>query len=83
MSASSTPLDVINGLAEFSVVCGDATEALRSLPDGFAAVTYCDPSYGLSQQSTEDVIACLRAWLDGKPYVHNKSGFMQANGTHG
>lgn len=78
MSASSTPLDVINGLAEFSVVCGDATEALRSLPDGFAAVTYCDPSYGLSQQSTEDVIACLRAWLDGKPYVHNKSGFMQA-----
>jgi site-specific DNA-methyltransferase (adenine-specific) len=70
--------DVLSGDAQFAVVCGDATAVMAALPDGFAAVTYCDPSYGLSQQSTEDVIACLRAWLDGKPYLHSKAGFMQA-----
>lgn len=36
----------------------------------------CDPPYGLSDHDESDVRACMRAWLDGKPYLHAKKGFM-------
>lgn len=71
-----TVAEVLAGTARFAVVCGDATAVLATLPDGCAHVTYCDPSYGLASITTADVVACLTAWLAGKPYVHAKPGFM-------
>lgn len=68
--------DVLAGRARCAVVCGDAAEVLRAMPDGCASVCYCDPSYGLASITTADVVACLRAWLNGKPYVHKVPGFM-------
>jgi hypothetical protein len=62
--------DVLSGKAQFAVVCGDATAVMATLPDGCVAVTYTDPPYGLSQQSTNDVIQCLTTWLAGDVYTH-------------
>lgn len=73
-----TVAEVLAGTARFAVVCGDATAVLASLPDGCAHVAYSDPPYGLSAQSTGDVVECLRAWLAGEVYTHSKAGFMSA-----
>ena len=78
MSAEGTIAEVLAGTARYAVVCGDATAVLATLPDGCAHVAYFDGPYGLSTQSTADVIACLRAWLDGRVYTHGKAGFMSA-----
>ena len=72
----STPEEVLAGTAPFAVVCGDATEVLKSLPADAFHVCYCDPPYGLSSQDTNDVVACLTAWLSGKVYTHSGTGFM-------
>ena len=76
MRGEGTVAEVLAGEARFAVVCGDAVEVFRALPDECAHVAYCDPSYGLSEQRTADVVECLRAWLDGRPYVHKRAGFM-------
>ncbi len=68
--------DVLNGDAQFAVVCGDATAILKSIPSGTISLTYCDPPYGLSSQNTADVVACLTAWLAGTVYTHHGPGFM-------
>ena len=73
---STTLNDVLNGDAQFAVLCGDATEVLKGIPDGSIGVCYCDPPYGLSAQSTADIVACLTAWLAGTTYHHGKSGMM-------
>ena len=73
-----TVAEVLAGEARYAVVCGDATETLATLPDGCAHVAYSDPPYGLSAQSTGDVVECLRAWLAGEVYTHSKAGFMSA-----
>ena len=72
----STPTEVLFGKADFAVVCGDATDVLKSIPSNVAHVCYCDPPYGLSSHGTEDVLACLAAWLEGKVYTHGGRGFM-------
>lgn len=72
----STVEEVLAGLASFAVLCGDATAVMATLPGGCCHVCYCDPPYGLSAQSTVDVMACLRAWLAGEVYVHGEGGFM-------
>lgn len=76
MRGEGSVAEVLAGEARFAVVCGDATAVLATLPDGCAHVTYCDPSYGLASITTADVVACLTAWLAGKPYVHASPGFM-------
>jgi len=78
VSAEGTVAEVLVGTARYAVVCGDATAVLASLPDGCAHVAYSDPPYGLSAQSTGDVVECLRAWLAGEVYTHSKAGFMSA-----
>ena len=72
----STIEEVLAGTAKFAVVCGDATEVIKSLPNKSISVCYCDPPYGLSSQNTADVLACLTAWLAGKVYTHHRPGFM-------
>jgi DNA modification methylase len=71
-----TPLEVLAGTARFAVVCGDATEVLKSLPNNTAHVCYCDPPYGLSAHGTDDVLRCLTAWLSGDVYTHGGRGFL-------
>jgi hypothetical protein len=56
------------------IVCGDCLEVLRTIPDNTFTACVTDPPYGLSDHS--DITTVLKAWLDGKPYVHNKKGFM-------
>lgn len=75
----STIDEVLSGDAQFAVVCGDATEVMKTIPDECAAVAYFDPPYGLSAQSTENIIECLTAWLAGNVYVHKGRGFMQSD----
>jgi len=68
--------DVLAGRATWSVVCGDAVEVTGGLPEACANLCYCDPPYGLSEQRTSDVVACLGAWMRGEVYTHQRSGFM-------
>lgn len=68
--------EVLAGRATWAVVCGDAVEVLAGLPETCAHVCYCDPPYGLSEQRTADVIACLAAWMRGEVYTHRRAGFM-------
>lgn len=56
------------------VLCGDALEQLRRLPDESVASIVTDPPYGLSKQP--DAIAMLRAWLEFKDHDHGGAGFM-------
>lgn len=70
--------EVLSGSARYAVICGDAFEVLKRLPSGVAHVCYCDPPYGMSEQTTEDVVACLSTWLAGKVYTHSGKGFMGA-----
>jgi site-specific DNA-methyltransferase (adenine-specific) len=79
VQGEGTVAEVLAGTARFAVVCGDAAEVLKTLPDECAHVTYCDPPYGLSAQSTRDVVECLRAWLAGEVYTHGRDGFMSAS----
>jgi DNA modification methylase len=55
---------------------GDCLAVLRSLADSSISSIVCDPPYGLSDHTQDDIIACLSAWLAGEEYTHGKSGFM-------
>jgi DNA modification methylase len=68
--------DVLKGESRYAVVCGDVTEVLKALPDNSIHAAYCDPPYGLSTQDTDDLLACLGAWLKGEVYRHDSKGFM-------
>lgn len=56
------------------VLCGDALEQLRRLPDESIAAIVTDPPYGLSKQP--DAIAMLEAWLAFERHTHGGAGFM-------
>lgn len=72
----STIQEFLEGTDPFLVVSGDVTEVLKEVPDNTAHVVYCDPPYGLSSQSKDDIIECLSLWLQGRPYVHGSAGFL-------
>ena len=55
---------------------GDSLDILPTLADQSIDAIVCDPPYGLSDHSLDDVVACLTAWLAGEPYLPNKKGFM-------
>ncbi len=77
MSDQRSAIDaVIDGTLRYAVLCGDATEVMKIVPSETIHVSYNDPPYGLSEQTTDSIIECLRAWLDGKVYSHNRQGFM-------
>lgn len=76
MKGEGTIAEVLAGEAAYAVVCGDCRTVLKGVPDGVAHVTYTDPPYGLSEQTKDDIVACLTAWLAGEPYVHSRRGFM-------
>lgn len=73
---TSNPNEVLNGTSKWSLTEGDCLNVLKGLPESSLDSIVSDPPYGLSQHTSADVLEALRAWLDGKPYVPSKSGFM-------
>ena len=57
----------------------DVMDALAKMTDASMMAMLTDPPYGLSDHTPEEIIEVLKLWLDGKPYVCNKNGFMAAN----
>ncbi len=53
---------------------GDCLELLKEIPDNSIDTLISDPPYGLSKHSTEEVIACLSAWIKGEEYLPKVSG---------
>ena len=62
-----------------ALYAGDCLQSLKKLPDNSIDSVVTDPPYGLSEHRTTDVIDCLRAWINGEPYLTKKKGFMNAN----
>lgn len=62
--------------ATFAIRCGDSLELLKTMESSSVDSIVTDPPYGLSNHSMQDVMDCLRAWLDGREYIHGKKGFM-------
>lgn len=60
----------------WEIVQGDCVDVLREFPDNSIDAIVTDPPYGLSEHKTQDVEACLRAWLAGEEYRPKKKGFM-------
>lgn len=54
----------------------DCLEALKTLADNSVSAIVTDPPYGLSKHDPEDIVACLKAWMEGKEYKPNTHGFM-------
>lgn len=76
MRGEGTVEEVLVGEAAYAVVVGDCRDVLKGVPANVFHVCYTDPPYGLSKQNTDDVVKCLKAWLDGREYVHSKNGIM-------
>lgn len=60
----------------FGVTTGDALDWLRGLPGDSHDALLCDPPYGLSDHTPDRVLACLSAWVKGKPYAPKGHGFL-------
>ena len=61
---------------DFNLFNGDCLDVLKTLPDNSVDSIVTDPPYGLSNQSQDDIIKCLTAWLADEAYTHGSSGFM-------
>ena len=61
---------------QYRLEVGDCLDVLKDMESESVDAVVCDPPYGLSNHRTEDVAACLNAWLSGLPYKGNKPGFM-------
>jgi DNA methylase len=61
----------------YRVIQGDCIEVMRGMPDCSVDAICTDPPYGLSDHKPAEVLACLTAWINGKPYTPKaKGGFM-------
>lgn len=63
-------------MTNYTLHLGDCLESLRAMPDNSVDSVVCDPPYGLSDHKPEEVVACLSAWISGKPYEPKGKGFM-------
>jgi DNA modification methylase len=55
---------------------GNSLEVLKTLESESLDSVVCDPPYGLSEHSPEDILEALTCWMRGDPYTHSKKGFM-------
>lgn len=60
----------------FNLFNGDCLDFLKTLPDNSVDSIVTDPPYGLSNQSQDDIVKCLTAWLADEAYTHGNNGFM-------
>lgn len=63
-------------MMQFNLFNGDCLDVLKRLPDNSVDSIVTDPPYGLSNQSQDDIVKCLTAWLADEAYTHGSSGFM-------
>ena len=64
----------------FRIIQGNCFDGLKTLPDNSIDSIVTDPPYGLSNHSTQDVINCLKAWVNGEVFnTKGKKGFMGAD----
>lgn len=61
---------------DFNLFNGDCLDVLKTLPDNSVDSIVTDPPYGLSNQSQDDIVKCLTAWLADEAYTHGSGGFM-------
>lgn len=62
---------------KYQLYLGDCIDVMKSLPSNFVHSIVCDPPYGLSSHSQDDIIECLTAWIAGQEYKpKGKKGFM-------
>lgn len=66
-------------MMQFNLFNGDCLDVLKRLPDNSVDSIVTDPPYGLSNQSQDDIVKCLTAWLADEAYTHGSSGFMGKN----
>lgn len=66
-------------MMQFNLFNGDCLDVLKTLPDNSVDSIVTDPPYGLSNQSQDDIVKCLTAWLADEAYTHGSSGFMGKN----
>lgn len=55
---------------------GNSTDVLKTLESESIDSVVCDPPYGLSEHSPEGILEALTCWMEGRPYTHDKKGFM-------
>jgi len=55
---------------------GDSLEVLKTFESNSIDALVTDPPYGLGNTSPANVAACLQAWISGRDYQANGSGFM-------
>ncbi len=60
----------------YNIINANCLSFLQVMDDNSIDSICCDPPYGLSQHTTEDIKNCIRAWLDNDAYTHDKAGFM-------
>lgn len=58
----------------FTIHHGNCRSVMRSMHDCSVDAIVTDPPYGLSREP--DPVQVMRAWVDGKDYVHKSRGFM-------
>ena len=55
---------------------GNCLDVMKTMEDNSISSIVCDPPYGLSNHKPEEVIECLRAWINGEVYTPKGKGFM-------
>lgn len=68
--------DILREGERFRLFNGDCLEVTKGFPDNSLDSIVCDPPYGLSNHSQQDIVECLTAWIAGGIYEHGKKGFM-------
>jgi DNA modification methylase len=71
---TSGPSGVASPVGPARVLVGRCEDRLREVESESLDACVCDPPYGLSDPP--DPAEVLRAWLDGRAYVHPRPGFM-------
>jgi site-specific DNA-methyltransferase (adenine-specific) len=77
MTATPPPANTgQNASAPYTLHHGDCLDVLRGMADNSVDSVVCDPHYGLSDHKPAEVLACLKAWIAGEPYIPKGKGFM-------
>lgn len=58
------------------VLQGNCLDILKDFSDSSIDAIVTDPPYGLSDHKSQEVVACLTAWIQGETYEPKGNGFM-------
>jgi site-specific DNA-methyltransferase (adenine-specific) len=60
----------------YTIICDDVISALQQYDDGVFRGCFCDPPYGLTDITKDDIVDVLTHWLLGDAYNGTGGGFM-------